>query len=177
MGPNDRLDLPRMVEALDRGDPKHLAKYVQKRYAQLGRSVHVMAALTDLASGVDPLRAKRIEAETPGSILGSAVNLGLGWGSDAWGDVDLGEAFRAPIHSHVRTLFVSGPLDSNTPPQQAERVRWGFSDARHLVVANAGHEDMLPSGAVQDQIVRFLGGLEPDRLAVDLPKPKFLPID
>ena len=42
----------------------------------------------------------------------------------------LPEAYRSPIVSTVPTLFISGSLDSNTPPYQAEQVRWGFPEQR-----------------------------------------------
>lgn len=37
-------------------------------------------------------------------------------------------------------LFISGTLDMNTPPHQAEEVRWGFRRSRHLVAAPLAQE-------------------------------------
>lgn len=63
-----------------------------------------------------------------------------------------------PDHvSLVPTLFISSSLDANTPPYQAEEVRWGFPTGVHLVVENAGHESTLVPEA-QRAIVDFLGG-------------------
>lgn len=53
-----------------------------------------------------------------------------------------------------------GSLDSNTPPYQAEEVRWGFPNSVHLIVENAGHESMLPLADVQKAIVYFLKGVD-----------------
>jgi hypothetical protein len=50
---------------------------------------------------------------------------------------------------------VSGTLDAQTPPCQAEQARWGFPSSAHLIVEHAGHENTLPVPAVQDAIVRF----------------------
>ena len=61
----------------------------------------------------------------------------------------LPESFRAPIISTLPTLFISGSLDSNTPPYQAEEVRWGFPNSVHVIVENAGHESTLPLPEVQ----------------------------
>ena len=37
-------------------------------------------------------------------------------------------------------LFISGTLDSNTPPYQAEEMRWSMPRSMHVIVQNAGHE-------------------------------------
>jgi hypothetical protein len=61
--------------------------------------------------------------------------------------------------SSARTLFLSGELDWNTPPYQAEEIKWGFSNATHLVVANAGHEQTFFQNEDAGQImVDFLSG-------------------
>jgi pimeloyl-ACP methyl ester carboxylesterase len=73
----------------------------------------------------------------------------------------------------VPTLFISGTLDANTPPFQAEQARWGFLDSEHLVVENAGHESMLPHPEVQAVILDFLRGADVSGRSVSLPSPKF----
>ena len=62
---------------------------------------------------------------------------------DVLGHPDLGDAFRAPIRTDVTTLFVSGVLDNNTQPFQADEVRKTFKNSTHIVIDNAGHESML----------------------------------
>jgi pimeloyl-ACP methyl ester carboxylesterase len=57
-------------------------------------------------------------------------------------------------------LFISGSLDSNTPPYQAEQVRWGFPNSVHLIVENAGHESTLPLADVHKAMVDFLNGVD-----------------
>jgi hypothetical protein len=78
--------------------------------------------------------------------------------------------------SPTRALLVSGSLNANTPPYQAEKLRWGFSYASHLVVENAGHEDTLPNEAVQAAIADSLAEKDVGHLRVRLPRPKFIPV-
>ena len=91
-------------------------------------------------------------------------------------DIILDEQFRAPLVSDVRTLFLSGSLDWNTPPQQAEEVRWGFSNGTHLVVENAGHEQVLTHPLIQDAMQDFLRGKDVRRVNAAWPAIKFAPI-
>jgi pimeloyl-ACP methyl ester carboxylesterase len=75
--------------------------------------------------------------------------------------------------SDVPTIFVSGSLDTQTPPHQAERVRWGFLNSAHIVVENAGHESTLDVPAVLASIARFMRGEAVASQSVSLPMPKF----
>ena len=62
-------------------------------------------------------------------------------------------------------LFLSGGLDPNTPPFQAEYVRWGFP--------NSGHE-MLPSRDVQSLVVDFFAGEDVAGRSIRFEPPRFL---
>jgi len=48
-------------------------------------------------------------------------------------------------------------MDSETPPGNAEDVRWGFSNSVHIIVENGFHET-LPAREVQDLVVDFFKG-------------------
>jgi pimeloyl-ACP methyl ester carboxylesterase len=173
----DASDLPvfpRLLYSIDRGDPLLLRWFVQRRFILGG---HLMAAGMDAASGVSPTRLARIEAEASVSPFGSVSNFPAP--ADAAGTVvpDLGEAFRAPIASPVRTLFLSGSLDWNTPPFQAEEVRWGFPNSSHIIVRNAGHEQILPHPDVLGAIGRFLSGEDLDDVTAAWPPLQFVPIE
>ena len=91
--------------------------------------------------------------------------------------LDLGDAYRGPLVSDVPVLFVSGTLDSNAPPYQAEQLRFGMPRATHIVVANAGHEDMLPAAGVQAAMADFFAGRDVSARHIALPPPRFLSID
>ena len=62
-------------------------------------------------------------------------------------------------------------------PFQAEEIRWGFSDAQHIIVQNAGHEDTLPNQQVQAAVARFLEGQDVGDARIALPAPKFRAAD
>ncbi|MGH7566925.1 MAG: alpha/beta hydrolase, partial [Gemmatimonadota bacterium] len=138
--------------------------------------VSVMSIAMDCASGVDEERRRRIESETPGSVFGRMVNLLEPESCESVDVADLGPDFRSPLESDVPTLFVSGTLDSNTPPWQAEENRKGFPNSAHIVVENAGHESTLPVPEVQGSIVKFMGGENLEDRRVALPALEFEPI-
>jgi pimeloyl-ACP methyl ester carboxylesterase len=95
---------------------------------------------------------------------------------DIYSNPDLGDEFRSPIKTRVPTLVVSGTLDNNTPPFQADEVRRHFKNSTHLIVKNAGHEDMLVSPQVQQAMADYLRGQDVSRLKISLPEIRFLPL-
>jgi pimeloyl-ACP methyl ester carboxylesterase len=173
---NDFPEFPALFYTVERGDTSILKAYVEKRYNQFGAGIAGMAATMDLASGASAERRARILREAKDSLFGNVMNFPEMSYGDVWGAPDLGDAFRGPIRTETRTLFVSGTLDANTPPYQAEELRWGFSNSTHIVVENAGHEDTLPTEAVQAAIVDFLAGRDVSGARIRLPRPRFTPI-
>lgn len=152
---NDWPLLPGLIVRTSLGDYGLLAQFARRRWGPLPS---LMWAAMDCASGSSAERASEAERQAAVSLFGSALRLtdqrlcrGIGAG-------DLGAEFRSPLTSAVPTLFVSGSLDSQTPPHQAERVRWGFSRGTHIIVENAGHESTLDVAAVRSAITRHLRG-------------------
>lgn len=175
----DASDLPvfpKLLYTIDQGDPSVLKWFVQKRFSMF-RGVNVLTWVMDGASGASPQRWARIRAEAKQSAFGNVMNFPYPQVKKAYGVPDLGADFRAPLISDVRTLFLSGTLDWNTPPHQAEEVRWGFSNATHLIVENAGHEQILPQPAIGKAILDFLRGKDVHGVKVVLPPLKFVPIE
>jgi pimeloyl-ACP methyl ester carboxylesterase len=86
----------------------------------------------------------------------------------------LSDDFRSPIRTHVPTLFISGTLDSQTPPAQADEVRKGFARSVHVVVENAGHESTLPHAEVQALLAAFFRGEQLRDQTVALPPLRFV---
>lgn len=176
----DASDLPvfpLLLHSIAEGDSSILQWFVQKRVGVLG-GVSGMSMLTDAASGASPERLAMIASQAPESLFGNVMNfpfLAPGY-LDVWKPADLGEAFRAPLVSDVRTLFLTGTLDWNTPPHQAEEVRWGFSNGTHLIVENAGHEQILWQPAIREAVRRFLKGEDVSDVKVSLPPIRFVPI-
>jgi len=171
----DASDLPvfpRLLYSIDQGDYTLLQWFVQKRIRNF-YGINGMSATMDAASGVSPSRLERIQEDEKSSLFKNVVNprLDLGWPSP-----DLGEDFRAPLITDTRTLFMSGTLDFNTPPYQAEEVRWGFSNSSHIIVDYAGHEQILTHPGAAPTIIRFLKGENVDDVALYYPKLTFIPV-
>jgi pimeloyl-ACP methyl ester carboxylesterase len=153
---NDLPVFPKMIWQLSRNDTTLLAQYARRRYRQLGTGVSVMSLAMDCASGASAARVAEIAAQLPTSIFGSMTNP-LPSQCAVLGVPKLPGAYRAPIVTRIPALFVSGTLDSNTPPEQVERALPGFGHAAHLVVEFAGHESTLVP-QVADAIAAFLRG-------------------
>jgi len=168
--------IPRLLYSIDKGDTSVLRWFVRKRLAMF-RGVNLLMWVMDGASAPEPYRWARIRAEAKRSRFGDVVNFPYPYLDSVFGDIRVDEDFRSPLVSDVRTLFLSGSLDWNTPPYQAERVRWGFTNGTHIVVENAGHEQILIQPQIQSAVLRFLKGEDVRDVHVALPPPRFVPIE
>lgn len=155
---SDLVVFPRLLWSIDQGDPSVLAWFVRKRTA-IAIGVYGMTFAMDAASGASPARRALIEMQSETSRFADVVNLPPPELTASWSVHDLGEDFRAPLVSLVRTLFISGALDFNAPPYQAEHMRWGMPNSTHLIVENAGHEQTLfQNEGATEVIADFLAG-------------------
>lgn len=171
----DASDIPvftRLLYSIDQGDYAILTWFLQKRMGGL-YGIQGMASTMDLASGATATRRQRIREENEKSFFKGAINIGL---DSDWPAPDLGDEFREPLITNVRTLFMSGTLDFNTPPYQAEEVRWGFSNSSHIIVGYAGHEQVIRHPDSAEAIFRFLKGENVDDVAFSYPKIRFIPV-
>jgi len=176
---SDLVVFPRLLWSIDRGDPSVLAWFLRKR-AGLPMSVHGMGEAMDAASGVSPGRRALIEEQSRTSRFADVVNYPPSEATASWSLADLGEGFRAPLVSPVRTLLISGALDFNTPPANAEQLRWGLADATHLIVEHAGHEQTLfgPDRENARAVVRdFLAGRDVRDRKITCPPLRFVPLE
>ena len=162
---------PRLLYTLNNGDYSILKWFIQKRIV-LAFGVNGMATTMDGASGATQSRKNRIEKESGNSLFGNIANFSM---DEFWPPIDLGENFRSPIISGVETLFLSGTLDFNTPPYQAEEVRWGFANSHHIIVDHAGHEQIL-SPKTAKTIVDFLKGESISAVTISNEPIKFIPV-
>ncbi len=175
----DATDLPvfpRLLASIDAGDPRILQWFVQKRAAR-ANGVNGMSMMMDGASGATAERLALIRAQAEDSVFGSAVNFPYPDINEVWNPPDLGDDYRSPLLSDIRTLFLTGDLDFNTPPFQAAEVSWGFTNATHLTVANAGHEQVLTHPEIRDAIVRFLRGEDVRGVVAAWPPLRFVPLE
>jgi pimeloyl-ACP methyl ester carboxylesterase len=162
-----------MVAALDRGETELFRREVEKLYNGLGAGIGMMGVAMNCSAGWSPERRARANAEAETALLGDVMNLLLTPEACAIaGDPDLGPDYRAPIESEAAALFLSGSLDPNAPPAQAEEALAGFPRGIHVVVENGSHET-LPAEAVQALVADFLAGAEVAGRGVTLPAPRF----
>lgn len=167
---------PLWFYTMDKGDYSILKRFVERRYNQFGAGISVMTLVMDISSGVSKSRKLQIQKEARTALLGDIVNFPISEMGDVFGNPDLGDEYRSPIKTDVPTLFVSGVLDNNTQPFQADDVRKTFKNSTHLVIDNAGHESMLVDPQVQQTMVQFLKGQDVSKVKIALPPLKFEPL-
>ena len=135
-----------------------------------------MANAVDCSVGWSAERLIQARRETPQALFS---NLNLQRTAEickAVGVPESGSTSQPRLLSTLPTLFISGTLDTNTPPFQAEEVRWGFPNSAHLIVENGGHET-LPSSEVQTVIVDFFKGQDVKGRTVSFERPHFLSVE
>jgi pimeloyl-ACP methyl ester carboxylesterase len=173
---SDLVVFPRLLWEVARGDGTTLRWFVAKRYRQMA-ALPVLLLTMDPASGCTADRAARIAEEAEWSLAGNAAGFDFPEARDVFSMPTLPAAFRRPVVSSVPTLFVSGSLDVNTPPYQAEHARWGFADSAHLVQEHGGHEDWMRNPALLSALRAFLAGEKVTGRAVDMAPLRFVPIE
>lgn len=166
---------PALFHTIDQSDYSLLTRYLEPLYhGSQGRSP--MANAVDCSVGWSAERLIQARRETTQSLFS---NINLTFTAElckAVGVSESGSVFQPRLWSTLPTLFVSGTLDTNTPPFQAEEVRWGFPNSTHLIVGNGGHET-LPSSEVQTVIVDFFKGQDVKGRIVSFERPRFLSVE
>ena len=170
----DFVYFPAMLYGIDQGDFRLLQQYAERRYNQFnGASGSGIFAMRQ-ASGASPARYQQIKQEGKTALLGNSMNTPDIYAG--WKNVDLGDDYREAFNCNIPTLFISGTLDSNTPIKNVEEIIKDFSKAAHVIVENAGHEDMLPNEDVHAAMVKFFTSDEVGVRTITLPIPKFVPV-
>ncbi len=167
--------IPALLNTIDQGDYSLLTRLIAPLHRELqGRSP--MANAVDCSIGWSATRSAAAAKETPGALF-SNVNLQRTTDICRAVGVKVNDpALQPRLFSLIPALFISGTLDANTPPFQAEEVRWGFPASTHLIVENGGHET-LPSADVQAVVVDFFKGVDVKGRAVSFEPPKYLSIE
>ena len=155
---NDWPMIPMLIAQAASGDLTALGKLAARRIGGLSAGLNLMPLAMDCASGASADRLSRIRAQEPSRSFGRMTNYPYPDACAVLGIPMLPDSFRAPIESSIPALFISGTLDSNTPPAQAAAVAAGFAQSAHIVVDNAGHESTLQPAAVRDLLLAFLEG-------------------
>ena len=165
--------LPALIATASRGDYELLGVMMKRLHEGFG-NISLMQFPMTCSDGASTERRTLAERQASQTLLGSPADLAVNAKLCAEvGSPDLGQEFRTPIWSPVATLFLSGSMDSETPPSNAEEVRWGFPNSTHIIVANGFHET-LPDRQVQDMVVDFFSGLDVSGRSVVFERPQFL---
>jgi pimeloyl-ACP methyl ester carboxylesterase len=151
------VKLPNLLHGAAQGDPAELQRAVAARFGTL-LAVHGALMLIDGSAAASPKRLERIRREAERSPLGNAMNFPFPEALEAWRPADVGDAYRRPFSGEHPVLFLSGSLDWNSPPDQAEEVRGGYPHSTHLCVEHAGHEQILAHPEVRRAVADFLDG-------------------
>lgn len=167
--------IPRLLYDIDQGDYASLTWFVQKRIGGM-YGLHAMALATDIASGASTERLQLIERQAKESLFEEVINQPYKDLLKALDIPELGDEFRSDFTSSTPTLLLSGTLDMNTPPYQAERLRWSLPNAHHIIVQNAGHEQILTHPAIGPAIGKFLMGGDVSEVTASYPPLKFVSI-
>lgn len=88
----------------------------------------------------------------------------------------MGADYRSGFTTNVPVLLLSGSLDFNTPPYQAELLRWSLPNAHYIVVENAGHEQIQHHEQVGLAIIKFLKGETVNNMTATYPPLQFIPL-
>lgn len=171
--------LPARFQAFSKGN-YGLAGIGWMRFMQGLRNVgSAMPAMMDCYSGVSPTRRKQIQREAKQTLLGDVMDLPHPFVCDAWGNPDLGEAFRKHTKSRLPVLFISGTFDVRTPVSNAEEVRRGFANSEHLIIEGAVHSDplFLSSPKIKEVMLEFMKGQKISTTRITLPPLKFAPLN
>lgn len=173
---NDIPAIPRLLYTIDKGDYSMLEWFVQKRlafaYAVPGNGINQA-----LASGVSGDRLLTIEKQAKESLFGNVVNYPFYDARKVWPTNVVNMDLSTTSMTTTRTLFVTGSLDCRTPVQQVNEIMRGFSNATHLIVENAGHEQAMWDTEIFDEAIpQFLLGKDVSQIKAFYKEIKFIPL-
>jgi pimeloyl-ACP methyl ester carboxylesterase len=151
--------LPGLFRAMEGDDFSGMAKMVNLLRRFYG-AISAMPYATDAASGASLKREKQAGILAQSSLFGNAVNFPSADIRAALGVSLIPKRYHSPLRTSVPALFISGTLDSRTPPANAEEVRRGFRKSTHLVIQGAGHDNdlFLSTPVILDRIDAFFSG-------------------
>jgi pimeloyl-ACP methyl ester carboxylesterase len=168
--------LPAIISSVARGDYSLFAALVADLHQGFS-NLSIMQFPMTCSHGVSVERRALAARQASQTLLGDPSDLAFDPKLCAEvGNPDLGPEFRSPVWSTVPTLFLSGSMDSETPPSNAENVRWGFPNSVHIIVENGFHET-LPAREVQDIVVDFFKGQDVSARRVTFARPVFVNLE
>ncbi len=148
---------PRFYYHLSQGNYRQVANWLRNfRRRPVGNAMtYAMIA----SNGCDQSRLERARNESDTTILS---DLGISTIRqpqlcEAWGDLDLGNDFREPIHSEVPLLFIAGTLDAVTPMANVRQLIPRFPNSQLITMHLASHSELIDANSARG-ILHFLNG-------------------
>lgn len=149
---HDISAIPRLLHSINNNNYSMLTWFVQKRMT-FALGIQGQGINQQLASGASESRWSTIEKQANESLFGNAVNFPFSAVKDYWVSNKLSFDPSIPLQSDIPTLFITGTLDCRTPVKQTEEIMKGFSNAIHIKVENAGHEQAQWEADVANTII------------------------
>lgn len=98
------------------------------------------------------LKEDPADAET---LLGNDFARVLGEQCQVWPKGTRPSGFRAPLHTQVPALLLSGEFDPVTPPRYGDEVAKSLPNGRHLVLRGQGH-NVIGAGCMPKLMAKFI---------------------
>lgn len=169
--------IPRLLYTIDKGNYSMLTWFVQKRMA-LAMAIPGNGINQGLASGVSEQRWSTIQREAKQSIFGNIVNFPFSAAKNSWPITKLEIDTSVPLTTATPTLFITGTLDCRTSVVQVNETMKGFSQAVHIEVEGAGHEQaMWDKETCNETMPAFLLGKPISDEKAFYAKIEFLPVE
>ena len=168
-------EFPAVIYAMSQGEYFKLATAVVGLRRVSGRSA--MSMVMDCASWSTAERLRRIKREDRTSLMGATIDFPFPCVCEVEGMPRLGDDFRAPVHSKIPALFISGTIDGRTPISNAAEIAEGFPNSQHLVITGASHGgDLFTSSPKIVEFVKlFLRGETLPESVIEGPSWEFEP--
>jgi len=170
--------LPALLTSLRDHDYSLFQILVQKSFTGFQGSMTLIGRTIDCSAPMPAERVARVQQEAQVSRLSNVRNIHLEPAvcRAAVGTARGTEPNRQALFSPVPTLFISGSMDANTPPFNAETLLWGFPNGTHLIVRNGFHET-LPAPPVQSAVIDFFNGQSVGERKLSFDRPQFLTLE
>jgi pimeloyl-ACP methyl ester carboxylesterase len=169
--------VPALITTTAQGDYALLTGEIEGLYNSMAAGVSSMTMASICADGASPWRRQREQSEAAQSLFGDVPNLQLRPEVCRLVGQPVAQAeTHGAMSSSTPALFLSGTLDSNGGPVQAEEIRWGFPNSVHIIIDYGAHET-LPSAEVQQTVAAFFRGEDLRGRQLRFAPPKFLSVE
>jgi pimeloyl-ACP methyl ester carboxylesterase len=169
--PASAARLPGIYAMADAGDLSRIALVIYENIRRDPISFRGMPEAMDIMSGISDARLAMVREQAKTSLLGDVLNFPMPHLIGAFGLDDLGDDFRKPVKTNIRTLILTSTLDGRTYPAAAAKAIAGFTNVTQVIVENGGHNVFMQSPEISDVILRFMRGEEvPTTVTLALPK-------